>query len=99
MGGSQQGGQSCRAQQTLAELAGLLLTLDLCTGRSHALILTAPGHGPSFVQEDLGRAVTMSDTAVEPSSGCARITWEFCSLVWSLGSSDAQTHLLQLRQP
>lgn len=46
---SQWGGQSCWAQQTLAELSCLLLTLDFCTGRLCALILTAPGHSPSFV--------------------------------------------------
>lgn len=36
MEGSQWGEQSFWAQQTLAELSGLLLTLDLCTGRSCA---------------------------------------------------------------
>lgn len=89
-GHSQRGGQSCWAQQTLAELSGLLLTLDLCTGRSHPLILTAPGHSPSFVCS--GGPGQGCDSV---KHGCETQQWlcqppglpgKFCSLVWSLGS-------------
>lgn len=86
--GSQWGGQSCWAQQTLAELSGLPLTLDLCTGRSCALILTAPGHGLSFVcPGGPGRGCD------NVKHGCEIQQWlcqppglpgNFCSLLWTL---------------
>lgn len=88
--GSQWGGQSFWAQQTLAELSGLLLTLDLCIGRSCAPILTAPGHSPSFVcSEGPGQGCDNVKHGCEIQQWLCQpleLSGKFCSLVWTLGS-------------